>query len=204
MVGLDYRRKVTLSETASMWQSLAFGPNYKAAYCLAVCPAGEDVIAPFLTDRARYLEDTVRLLTGKEETIYVIPGSDAEEHVRRRFPRKTVKAVASGMRSTSVGGFLFGLKLLFQPGRAAKLNAVYHFRFTGKEEKQATVTIREGTLQVQDGHHGEADVRVTADSETWLAVLAREKSLPLALLRRRIRIGGSRKLLVAFRNCFPS
>jgi ferredoxin len=98
--GLDYRRKVTLSETASMWQSLAFGPNYKAAYCLAVCPAGEDVIAPFLTDRARYLEDTVRPLTGKEETIYVIPGSDAEEHVRRRFPRKTVKAVASGMRST--------------------------------------------------------------------------------------------------------
>jgi putative sterol carrier protein len=94
--------------------------------------------------------------------------------------------------------------LLFQPGRAAKLNAVYHFRFTGKEEKQATVTIREGTLQVQDGHHGEADVRVTADSETWLAVLAREKSLPLALLRRRIRIEGSRKLLVAFRNCFPS
>ena len=32
---LDYRKKVTASETASMWQSLAFGPNYKAAYCLA-------------------------------------------------------------------------------------------------------------------------------------------------------------------------
>src|SRR5499427_179116 len=31
----DYHGKVTASETASMWQSLAFGPNYKAAYCLA-------------------------------------------------------------------------------------------------------------------------------------------------------------------------
>ncbi len=30
---LSYREKVTLSETASMWQSLSFGPNYKAAYC---------------------------------------------------------------------------------------------------------------------------------------------------------------------------
>jgi hypothetical protein len=59
-------------------------------------------------------------------------------------------------------------------------------------------------LQVEDGHHGDADVRVTADSETWLAVLASEKSLPWALLRRPIRIEGSRKLLVAFRNCFPS
>jgi hypothetical protein len=48
-------------------------------------------------------------------------------------------------------------------------------------------------LQVEDGHHGDADVRVTAD-----------KSLPWALLRRPIRIEGSRKLLVAFRNCFPS
>ena len=36
----DYRRRVTDSETASMWQSLGFGPNYKAAYCMAVCPAG--------------------------------------------------------------------------------------------------------------------------------------------------------------------
>ena len=49
--GLDYRTKVTASETASMWQSLSFGPNYKAAYCLAVCPAGEDVIGPFLANR---------------------------------------------------------------------------------------------------------------------------------------------------------
>src|SRR5215207_11535232 len=39
--GLDLRRNVTRQETVSVWQSLAFGPNYKAAYCLSVCPAGE-------------------------------------------------------------------------------------------------------------------------------------------------------------------
>src|SRR5206468_193818 len=82
--------------TASLWQSLAFGPNYKAAYCLAVCPAGEDVIAPFLTDRKTFLKDTVRPLTEKEETVYVIPGSDAEEYASRRFPKKKVKRVGSG------------------------------------------------------------------------------------------------------------
>jgi hypothetical protein len=31
---------------------------------------------------------------------------------------------------------------------------VYHFTFTGKEPKEATVVIRDGTLQVQDGHQG--------------------------------------------------
>jgi hypothetical protein len=201
---LNYREKVSLSETASMWQSLAFGPNYKAAYCLAVCPAGEDVIGPFLTDRKAFLKDTVRPLTEKQENVYVIPGSDAEEHVARRFPNKKVKRVASGIRSTSISGFLFGLNLLFQPGKAAGLNTVYHFTFTGKEPKEATVTIRNNTCKVQDGHQGEADLRVTADSEVWLGFLAKERSLLWALLRRKIRIQGSPKLLVAFGKCFPS
>lgn len=44
----DFRERVPLSETVSLWQSLAYKPNYKAAYCLAVCPAGEDVLGPFL------------------------------------------------------------------------------------------------------------------------------------------------------------
>ncbi len=201
--GLDYRQKVSAPETASMWQSLSFGPNYKAAYCLAVCPAGEDVIGPFLTNKATFLKDTVRPLTEKEETVYVIAGSDAEEYAPRRFPKKRVKRVGSGIRATSIGGFLFGLKLTFQRGKAAGLQAVYHFTFTGKE-RQATVTIWDATLQVQDGHQGEADLRVTADSETWLGFLAKERSLLWALLRRRIRIKGSPKLLVAFGKCFPS
>jgi Fe-S-cluster-containing hydrogenase component 2 len=201
---LSYREKVSLSETASLWQSLAFGPNYKAAYCLAVCPAGEDVIGPFLTDRRAFLQDTVRPLTEKQESVYVIAGSDAEDHVARRFPKKKVKRVGSGIRATTIAGFLFGLKLLFQSGKAAGLNAVYHFTFTGKEPKEATIAIRDGTMQFRDGHEGEADLRVTADSETWLGFLAKERSLLWALLRRRIRIKGSAKLLVAFGKCFPS
>jgi Fe-S-cluster-containing hydrogenase component 2 len=202
--GLGYRKKVSDAESASMWQSLSFGPNYKAAYCLSVCPAGEDVIGPYLNDKSAHLHEIVRPLQEKPETIYVVAGSDAEEHVARRFPLKTIKRVGSGLRSRSIQRFLSGLPLLFQPGKAAKLNAVFHFTFTGKEPKQATVTIREGTLQVQDGNQGEADLHVTADSETWLGFLAKERSLLWALLRRKIRIKGSPKLLLAFGKCFPS
>src|SRR6185437_3060386 len=136
--------------------------NYKAAYCLAVCPAGEEVIGPYLTDKSAHLREIVRPLQEKEETVYVVPGSDAEEHVARRFPLKTIKRVGNGLRPRSIQRFLSGLPLTFQPGKAAKLNAVYHFTFTGKEKRQATVTIREGTLQVQYGYHGEAELRVTA------------------------------------------
>src|SRR2546426_2178281 len=58
----DYRRRVSSPESASMWQSLSFGANYKAAYCMAVCPAGDEVIAPFLTDRSEDLKEVVRPL----------------------------------------------------------------------------------------------------------------------------------------------
>ncbi len=201
---LDYRQRVSDSESASMWQSLGFGPNYKAAYCMSVCPAGEDVIGPFLTDKAGHLRDVVRPLQEKEETIYVVTGSDAEEHVARRFPHKKVKRVGNGVHVRTIERFLTGLHLTFQPGKAAQLSAVYHFNFTGKEQKHATVTIRDGTLQVQDGHQGQADLLVTADSETWLGFLAKERSLLWAVLRRRIRIKGSPRLLIAFGKCFPS
>jgi Fe-S-cluster-containing hydrogenase component 2 len=201
---LDYRRRVTDQESASMWQSLSFGANYKAAYCLSVCPAGEDVIGPYLTNKAGHLRDTVRPLQEKEETVYVVAGSDAEEHVARRFPHKKVKRVGNGLRPPSIQGFLGGLRLTFQPGKAAGLNAVYHFTFTGQEEIKATISIRDGKLQVQDGHQGEADLHVTADSKTWLGFLAKERSLLWALLRRKIRIKGSPRLLIAFGKCFPS
>jgi Fe-S-cluster-containing hydrogenase component 2 len=201
---LDYRKKVSDAESASMWQSLSFGPNYKAAYCMSVCPAGEDVIGPFLTNKSNYLKEVVRPLTEKEETIYVVPGSDAEDHVVRRFPNKKTKRFGNGLRVRTIATFLRGLFLTFQPGKSQGLNAAYHFTFTGKEEKQATVTIRDGKLTVEDGNLGEPDLRVTADSETWLGFLAKERSLLWALLSRKIRISGSPKLLVAFGKCFPS
>src|SRR5438132_7586948 len=124
---LDYRKRVSDPESASMWQSLSFGANYKAAYCLAVCPAGEEVIGPYLTDKATHLQEVVRPLQEKEETVYVVPGSDAEEHVARRFPLKALKRVGNGLRPPTIPRFLSGLPLTFQRGKAVKLNSVYHF-----------------------------------------------------------------------------
>src|SRR5262249_3515513 len=111
---LDYRKKVADAESASLWQSLSYGANYKAAYCMAVCPAGEEVIGPYLTDKSAHLRETVRPLQEKAETVYVVPGSDAEAHVQRRFPKKSVKRVANGLRPRTVGWFLTGLRLTFQ------------------------------------------------------------------------------------------
>ena len=98
--------KFSDAETVSMWQSLSFGPNYKAAYCLAVCPAGEDMIWAYRNSKKTFLRTIVDPLKDKVEDIYVSPGSDAEDYVRRRFPHKPTRRVGAVLRPTSVGGFL--------------------------------------------------------------------------------------------------
>jgi len=200
----EYGKKVSRPETVSMWQSLSYGANYKSAYCMAVCPAGEDVIAPFLENRREYLQDVVKPLQDKVETIYVVAGSDAEAHVAHRFPHKKTKQVHNGLRPSTVRTFLEGLPIAFQPQQSGGVNAVYHFTFTGRENVKATLTIRDRKLKVERGHKGNADLSVTADGETWIKFLAKEQNLVLALLFRRIRIKGNPRLLLAFGRCFPS
>ena len=200
---LDYRERVSDAESASMWQSLSFGANYKAAYCLSVCPAGEDVIGPYLNDKKTHLKDYVKPLQEKQETVYVLRNSDAADHVKKRFKNKHLKYVGNSLRPRTVDGFLNGMPLVFQPLQSAGLDATYHFTFTGAEQRQATVTIRDQQIKVQHNHVGKPDLRVTVDTDTWLGFLAQEKSLVWALLRRKVRLKGSPKLLVVFGKCFP-
>jgi Fe-S-cluster-containing hydrogenase component 2 len=199
----DYRHRVTDQESASLWQSLSFGANYKAAYCVAVCPAGEDVIPPFLQDRAGWLTDMLKPLQQKEEVVYVVPESDAEEYVARRFPHKKAKRV-HGVRPSTIAGFLGGLKIVFQEGQSKNLDAVYHFQFTGEVQLQSTVTIRNQTVDVQPGLIGKADCSVVADSTTWMGFVRREQNIIWALLCRKIRVDEPLSLLKAFGKCFPS
>ena len=172
----DYRAKVADSETVSMWQSLAFGPNYKAGYCMAVCPAGSDVIGAYRADKRRYLQEVVDPLQKKAETIYVSVGSDAETYVMRRFPEKRMKRVGVPFRPLTIESFLSGLRLVFQRGKSAGVDAVYHFVFTGAERRSATIAIANRQLRVADGLVGASRLRVTADSETWLRFLRKETS----------------------------
>lgn len=200
----EYREKVSDAESASMWQSLSFGANYKAAYCMAVCPAGDDVISPFKADRKGFVAEIVKPLQAKEETIYVVAGSDAESHVTKRFSHKRMKTVGNGLRPRSIRGFLDGLPLVFQRNKSKDLTATYHFTFTGQETGQSTVIIQNTTLQVLEGHIGKADFHLTADSQTWLGFLAKKRNMIWALLRGKIRVKGPVRLLKAFNHCFPS
>ncbi|MFQ5584809.1 MAG: epoxyqueuosine reductase, partial [Calditrichia bacterium] len=166
--GMALRAEVTDSEHSSWWQSLSFGANYKAAYCLSVCPAGEDVIGPYLKNKGAFKRDTLKPLTDKWENIYVVKNSDAEAHVKKRFPNKPVRHVANALRPTSVEKFLSGLPLVFNRHQEDGMDTVYHFRFSGVEVRDATIIIRDKTIKVEEGLVGKADLTVGADARTWI------------------------------------
>ena len=200
----DYRRRVSDRETVSMWQNLAIGAQTRCDRCMAVCPAGEAAISEYLDAPKAYTDQYVKTFRDLAETIYTVKGSDAELHVRTHFPAKRNKIISNGIRPGSAAKFFESLPLIFQPGQAEGLDAVYHFTFTGNENLEGTVTIREKTLTMNDGLEGRCDLHVTADSLTWIKFLAKETNLVKALVTRKIKIKGSPKLMMAFAKCFPS
>jgi hypothetical protein len=92
----------------------------------------------------------------------------------------------------------------FQRHASEGLDATYHFTFTGEETAEATVVIRDKSIRVDRGLIGTPDLHVRADSRTWLGFLAKERSLFWALIRRKVILKGSPRLLLAFGKCFPS
>ncbi len=112
--------------------------------------------------------------------------------------------MGNSLRPRSIQGFLDGLPLVFQRKKSEGLNATYHCTFTGQEREEATIIIQNQTLQVLKGHHNDANFYLTADSQTGLGFLAKERNMFWALLTRKIRIKGSIKFLQAFARCFPS
>ncbi len=198
-----YRFRVKDTETVSMWQSLSYGICNKSSYCMAVCPAGKENIGLYLTDKKGYMARAVKPLQENNETIFVLSESDAFDYVTRKYSHKKVKEVGSGIRPSSVEGFLDSLPLVFQKGRSKGLNATYHFTFTGNENIKCTVDIHDMKLAVKKDHSGQPDISIIADSHTWLKFLAKEKNLILALLTLKIKIKGSPMLMKKFAKCFP-
>lgn len=199
------RERVGQSDTASLWQSLAYEPSYKAAYCIAVCPAGEDVIGPYAASKGRHLQAVAKPLMDRAETIYVVPGSDAEAHVRKRFPHKTVQHVRSSLRPNDAPSFFRAMPLTFQRGPAKGWTATFHFQLggAGLATTEATVRIDDGTLSVKDGLHGAPDVTVRCEPQAWLDIVTKKRSPTMAVLTGRLKLRGDRSLLAKFAACFP-
>lgn len=201
---LDYRRRVSDQETVLTWQALAVGTSYMCTNCMAVCPGGDDNIGPYADNPKLYRETVAKRLQDRKETVYIVKGSDADGYVQKRFPHKTVKYVGNGVRTKTAESFFGDLHIMFQREQSKELDATYHFRLTGEENLERTVRIHHRKMEVSEGLVGKADVRISADSRTWLQLTAKERRPLGAVLAGKLRVKGPLSLFRAFVRCFPS
>lgn len=195
----SYRLRVSDQETLSMWQSLTIGFGYKCSNCLSVCPAGSQNRQEYLEDKDAFVTKVVAPLQGKTEPVYVLSGTRAERVARQLG--KEVRCVRTPIRPTSVANFLLGVKLAFNPLKAADLRMAIHFHFTGNEHVSTTVKIDNGEISIHDGTHGNAGLTVHADAVSWIRFLNGELSLPYMLLSRKLAMRGNPLLLKKFKDC---
>jgi NAD-dependent dihydropyrimidine dehydrogenase PreA subunit/putative sterol carrier protein len=200
----DFRARVSNGENLSMWQSLSFKPGYKAAYCISVCPAGEDVIGPFKEDRIGFTNEFLKPLQALSETIYVLPRSDAEVVVPKRYPHKKMKVVPLGMgEARDPFSFFFLLSLTFQRRRSKGLNATFAIHLTGDAPLKVIVKIEKQILSVEYGKATNPDVTLTMQPNTLLHMLDIDFDLAGALAKGDIVCDGPSELLEKLIDSFP-
>ena len=142
-------------------------------------------------------------LIDKDEFVYVIPDTDAEDTVTRRFPHKKMQHVTSGRHTGSIQSYIFSLSLGFQRGRARGLDFATHLRFTGTNALDMTVVIKGKDLQVMPGRHvGEAALSITADTQSWLRIQNRDLELADAIALELVSYSDA-TLFAAYMRCFP-
>jgi epoxyqueuosine reductase QueG len=195
----SYRSRYRDHETTSKWQSLTYGHYYRCSYCMSVCPASEETSEAYHADTKRYLQQFVEPLKSKKEPVYVIKGTRAEKFAAGN-KAKDVRHVRNTIRPTSIGNFLDGVKLLFNPEKAGGLTLTLHFVFTGSEQRSATISIADKKVIVQEGLNGVADLQVRADAATWVRILNEEVS-PLRAVAGKLWFKGNPAYLNKFKSC---
>ena len=144
-----YRAKFREGETLSMLQSLAFEPTYKSAYCMAVCPAGDDVIGPYLADKPRYREQVLLPLRRHPEPVYVQSGSHAEQTASRN-PAKRLRYLDFKPDVSTVANFALGLRHMFTSSAPSPGQLRIAFRFPDGTLLASTVNGKLSTGPLDD------------------------------------------------------
>ena len=171
--GAAYDSKFDSKETRSMWQSLGFGPNYKAAYCQAVCPAGDDIVGPYMADKAAWRREVAVPLIEKQEDIYVQSGTRAEK-VALRKKNKRIRYIDYRVGVSSPANFMLGLRHRFDRGRAQGVSVNVTFAFP--DGSHYRVRIDDGQMEILDHDHDDSDATVRFKGESYIRVLHPESS----------------------------
>jgi DNA-binding HxlR family transcriptional regulator len=100
----------------------------------------------------------------------------------------------------SVDSHILAMRAMFDPSRAAGLDATYELRLG---DDRFSVRIANGQLEAVRGELPDADATVTADSATWGSVLWDDRDLADAVKSGALAIDGDQELVERLLGLFP-
>jgi len=208
-------------ELAALWQSMAFKVEYRCFNCVATCPS--EIHEAFHADRAMrrtYVEETLRPLTHTrraEDEQFVIdtpsarrkygipPGRWRTEADPAAPASRTVRLVSlQRIRSQTVDAMMRNMPHYFRAEEAAGLSFTAQLELTGRGGGSWVLRVDRGRCEVAVGTTDRPDLVVRCPALLFLAVHQGEASPVWALLAGRIRLGGRRRLFLAFPRIFAA
>jgi NAD-dependent dihydropyrimidine dehydrogenase PreA subunit/putative sterol carrier protein len=208
-------------EIAALWQSLAFKVEYRCFNCVATCPA--EIHDAFHADRGtrrRYLDETLKPLTytrTEEEQQFVIDTPSARE--RYDIPpgewrttldpaapaSKTVRLVSlQRIRTQDVDAMMRNMPQYFRSGEADGLAFRTQFDLSGAGGGRWVMRIENKRCEVRPGTIADPDLIIRCSGTLFLGIHQGTKSPVWAMLTRRLRLQGDRRLFLQFPRIFPT
>lgn len=90
----------------------------------------------------------------------------------------------------------------FYPEKAAHVDGVIQFVFTGEAEQAYSLAIRAGQLAVEPGRHEAPTLTITVPAEEWIRVNNGETNPMGLLMQGRLKVRGSLALAGKFQQMF--
>ena len=94
-------------------------------------------------------------------------------------------------RLETVDEVIASMPARFQPDACRRIKASYHWKISGKDPKQFTILVNDGTFEIRYGEHEGSDVIMDTDSDTYLGLVNGKTKGIIAIMTRKLRVRGS-------------
>ena len=116
--------------------------------------------------------------------------------------KEIAAAKKSLRRLNSVAEVLAGMADRFHPAACADLRASYHWSLSGAQPREFTIVIDRGTFRIEEGENPQADVAMSASTETYLRLVNGEMLGIVAIMTRKLRVRGSLQMVAKMERIF--
>jgi putative sterol carrier protein len=108
----------------------------------------------------------------------------------------------SRIRTSNVDSMMRNMPQYFRASEAAGMRFTCRLELTGEGGGAWTIAVADQRCRVVPGREGDADLTVRCPATLFLAIHRGEASAPWALLTRRLKLAGERRLFLTFPRLF--